>query len=451
MATQNHYGMPFRLAVTPRNIQQALDEYGIKFRRRLFDPQTTIWAWMSQIASSDRSCRHAVAEIVARCAAEGRAVSARTGAYSQARERLDIRVIKRLARDLARKLEDECSGYWPIGRPVFSVDGTTLSCPDTISINDRYPKPDTHYAAEGIGFPILRMVLIVSHTTGAIIDLQQSPYRGKNTNEIALFARTWSQLKRGDVVVGDRAYASSLHYYFLPYKGVDIIARKLDRHRIGEQNIITTLSRADYIAQIPKPSHRPRYYLALAYRRAPRSFPVRYTSLKTNGVGGPSRVELLSSFTDGTISKAQLGELYRRRWDIETDIRAFKIDLGADILRCKSADMVEKELWMTVLTNNAVRYLAAKAARRAGAEPRSVSFKGTVQAIRAFAPRFRHTPIGHENETLHAMLDAIAMYEVGNRPGRVEPRANKRRPKKTELLRMSREDARNRCRRGKMR
>lgn len=443
--------MPFRLAVTPCHIQEALDEYGIKFRKRLFDPQTTIYAWMSQIASGDRSCRHAVAEVVARAAADGRSVSSCTGGYSQARSRLDIRVIQKLARDLARRLEDECKGYWLIGRPVLSVDGTNVSSPDTGSINRKYPKPRTHYAAEGIGFPLIRLVMISSQTTGAVMDLTISPFRGKFTNETILFLKAWENLQRGDVIVGDRAYASSAYYYFLPLRSIDFIVRRDYRHRIERFQTRNTLAHADRVIEVHKPDRRPDWMPRLYYSKLPRLIPVRHTVVKADKAKGYERREYMSTFIDGQVSRMHIAELYRRRWHIETDFRSIKLDLGADILRCKSADMVEKELWMTVLTNNAIRYIGARAAMRAGMEPRSVSFKATMQAIRAFAPRFRHTPIGHENETLLSMLDAIAPYEVGNRPGRVEPRANKRRPKKTELLRMSREDARRACRKGNMR
>jgi Transposase DDE domain len=451
MPRNKHHGMPFRHAVRPNAIQKAMSTYGIAHRKRIFDPQAIIWAWMSQIASADKSCRHAVSQVVAQYAVEGESISPRTGAYTLARQRLDIRVIRNLARNLARELEQECSGYQLIGRPAFAVDGTNVSCPDTPSITKKYIKQKSHCVAEGLGYPLIRLMLISFLTTGAIIDMVYSPFSGENTHEVALFARAWPRLQRGDVIVGDRAYSSSLNYYLLPMQSVDIVARKMTHLRLNKESMSKTLSSADYILNLQKPKKRPCWLTGLKHGRTPKTFPARYTSLKIRGTTGPSRLELLSSFIDSEVSKPQLEEFYRLRWNIETDIRSLKIDLGADILHCKSADMVEKELWMTVLTNNAVRYLAARAAMKHSREPRSVSFKGALQAINTFAPRFVHTPIGHEDHILSQMLDAMAASEVGNRPFRVEPRAVKRRQKNIVPLRTNRADARAACRTGRSR
>ena len=126
MAEGYRYGLPFRLAVRPLDIRKTLTSLRITHRTRVFDPQTTIYAWMTQIASGSASCRQAVSEIVAFHAAQGRTVSARTGAYTQARQRLDIRVIQRLARDLARRSEAEAAEHWILDRPVPSMVQT---CP----------------------------------------------------------------------------------------------------------------------------------------------------------------------------------------------------------------------------------------------------------------------------------------------------------------------------------
>ncbi len=448
MSKNNHYGMPFRLAVSPQAIQQALDTYEVKYRSRIFDPQTTIWAWMAQIASADKSCRHAVSQVVAQYATDGKTISPSTGAYVEARSKLDIRVVKKLARSLARELENECASYQLIDRPLFAVDGTGISCPDTPSIIEHYPSQDAHRVCESLGFPLIKVVLITSLATGAIIDIEYGPHKGKNTHEIVLFYKALERLQRGDVVVGDRAYSASLFFYWMPFRGIDLIARKHTQIRLDRYGIVEALGQRDWIRNVKKPRPQPAWLTALKYRRTPTKYPVRSTAIQVQGCSGSKWLELLSSFKDASIPKPTLAEIYQRRWDIETDIRSFKIDLGADILRCKSVEMVEKELWMTVLTYNAVRCIMANAAKKTGRAPRTVSFKGALQAINTFSPRFVHTPVGREDEILSRLLDVIASHEVADRPGRVEPRAVKRRRKPITELKTTRDEARRQCRVG---
>lgn len=448
MAESYRYGYPFRLAVRPLDIEKALRTYRTQFRSRVFDPQTTIYSWMSQIAAGSASCRQAVAEVVAWHATQGQTVSARTGAYTQARQRLDVRVIRRLARDLARRTEAEAARHWILERPVFAVDGTNVSCPDSLSITRRYPKQIQDYAADGLGFPTIRLLLIVSQTTGAVLNLQIAPFRGKHTGELSMFVRSWKHLQRGDVVVGDRMFSPAVVFHWLPYRGVDLVVRKNEQMRIDRFPVQEVYGRNDKKVVLQKPSTRSAWMIPLMHRRTPTKIPVRTISLGTRGREGQKRLHLLSTLGADAANKPELAEIYRQRWNVETDIRSIKEDLGADILTCKTAEMLDKELWMTILVNNAVRYLMARAASRARREPRSVSFAGALHAIRAFGPRLAFMPSEECDAVIDRMYDAMASHVVGNRPCRVEPRAVKRRRKPINKLTVSREEARARARRG---
>ena len=83
------------------------------------------------------------------------------------------------------------------------------------------------------------------------------------------------------------------------------------------------------------------------------------------------------------------------------------------------------------------------AAAKSGAEPREISFKGTLQALTAFRDAMRTTDPKRRAELWEAMFAAIAHDRVGDRPGRVEPRAKKRRPKQYDLLDCPRDEGRN--------
>jgi hypothetical protein len=114
-----------------------------------------------------------------------------------------------------------------------------------------------------------------------------------------------------------------------------------------------------------------------------------------------------------------------------------------DILRCKSPELVRKEIWTHILAYNLIRTIMAQAAIKHGIEPRSISFKGTLQTLEAFQPlidfqgqrgsSFRMNLYQH-------LLDAIAVHRVADRPDRFEPRKRKRRPKKYDKLIKSRHE-----------
>jgi hypothetical protein len=106
--------------------------------------------------------------------------------------------------------------------------------------------------------------------------------------------------------------------------------------------------------------------------------------------------------------------------------------------------MVRKEIWMHLLAYNLVRGLMAAAAEQAGIEPRQVSFAGAVQTINAFGPILELADPEDLPRLFQILLRAVARHRVGDRPGRYEPRAVKRRAKPIALLTTPRAQARKR-------
>ena len=347
MPADDGFGMPFRWIVRAREIDGALAMAGSAYRSRIFDPHTTIWAWMAQTISQDRSCRHAVAQVVAHHAVRDRQVSARTGAYVQARQRLDIEVIQYLARSLGRRLEDQNAYPTPLDRPLIACDGTTVSSPDSPSIVKRYPKMRADYGADGLGFPTIRVLYLTSLATGAVMDMQIAPYRGKGTHEIPLLKRSLVNLREGDVIVGDRAYCARLLFSYLPQHGFDLVTRMLSSMRLENLRVISVHGKRDHVYRMrrPAPQHMPPWMTAIDARRTPSSFDCRVTAVGATIRNQKRLIELATTLTDPKVSKRTIEDIYRLRWDVETDIRSLKVDLGARILRCQSAEMIEKELW----------------------------------------------------------------------------------------------------------
>ena len=140
-------------------------------------------------------------------------------------------------------------------------------------------------------------------------------------------------------------------------------------------------------------------------------------------------------------SKEELAYLYRARWNNELDLRAIKSTMQMEFLRCKTPELVRKEVWAHVLAYNLIRTIIAQAATKHEVEPRSISFKGTIQTLEAFQPLIaHHNPrSGADLSCLYEeLLDAIARHRVGDRPDRFEPRLQKRRDKRYPFLRKPR-------------
>ena len=158
-----------------------------------------------------------------------------------------------------------------------------------------------------------------------------------------------------------------------------------------------------------------------------------------------NEIVLVTTLLDGELySKEELADLYLKRWHIELDLRSIKDVLQMDVLRCRSPEMVEKEIWMHLLAYNLIRGGITEAAKAHQKQPRHLSFKGALQTMTAFHESLR-TASGEQRDRLWAlMLKAIAGHRVGDRPGRVEPRANKRRPKPQKYLTEPRRVARKR-------
>ena len=137
------------------------------------------------------------------------------------------------------------------------------------------------------------------------------------------------------------------------------------------------------------------------------------------------------------VSKDDLSALYARRWNVELDLRNLKTTTGMDVLSCQTPQMNEKQLWVHLLAYNVIRLLMAQAACNAGIDPRELSFKHTVQLWTEWISR--GLSAAQDDGRLFTL---IAQCRVGNRPGRIEPRMRKRRPKPYPWLKVPRAHAR---------
>lgn len=140
---------------------------------------------------------------------------------------------------------------------------------------------------------------------------------------------------------------------------------------------------------------------------------------------------------------AELAQLYRRRWQAELNLRSLKIVLQMDQLRCQTPHRVRNEFYMHLIAYNLIRQVMAVGAARAGREPWTVSFKGTLQTVHRLLPLLA-TNISTD-AWCDTLLDALATHTVGDRPNRCEPRVKKRRPKPYRKMTKPRQDYKRRA------
>ena len=415
-----------------------LNEHGVTFRDRVFNPVTTIWGFLSQVLSEDHSCRDAVSRIIAHRAANGNPVcSPNTASYCKARSRIRTRVLSTLATRTAEELEASIADHWKWnGRSVFIVDGSSVSMPDTPDNRAVYPQPPTQKPE--LGFPLARITVLLSLATGACHDLAIAAYKGKGTGETNLFRRMYDTLKAGDVVLGDALFDDYFIACELCNRGIDLVARA-QYERTGSWAVE---SRPDGDILVWQRPNKPRGMTSEQYRSYPKQLLMRQVTVdardKNNRV---KQFKVVTTILAQSIDGKQIGDLFERRWEGEVDIRSIKCTMQMDILRCKTPDMVHKEIWTHLLAYNLLRTVMAVAANEDNIEPRKLSFKGAKQALLAFAPKIEAARPEDRAPLIDAMLTTIAYHRVGNRPGRWEPRARKRRPKPAARLTQPRHTA----------
>ena len=424
-------GLPFADSLSERSIRDALNEYGVQYRDRLFSPVTTIWGFLSQVLSADHSCRDTVARVLAHRAASGLApCSPNTASYCNARARLPTAVLRTLARRTAQQLQDGLPESWQWNRRrVFIADGSHVSMPDTEENQARYPQPPQQQP--GLGFPLARIAVLLSLATGACHDLAMAPYTGKGTGETTLLRQMYGALRPGDVVVADALFDNYFVACELRQRGIDLVAR-VQAERVGSR---TVERRPDGDIIVWQRPNKPRRMTGEQYRRYPESLTMRQVSVDARDRNNRAeQFKIITTILDASIDGGQIGALYERRWDGEVDLRSIQVTMQMDILRCKTPEMVHKEVWAHLLAYNLLRTVMAVAAHERHVEPRAISFKGAKQVVTAFAPKLEAAPPEQRAGLVAALLKAVAYHRVGDRPGRWEPRARKRRPKPGKRL-----------------
>src|SRR5712692_8201361 len=309
-------GLPLVGVLTATEIEQACVDEQVSFgqsKRSFWTPALTLWAFLCQVLGADPSCRQAVAQVVTALALSCDPDDLDTAAYCRARAKLPATVLQRLALQVGQRLEETALESWRWrGRRVLLADGSTSTLPDTPENQAAFPQPATQ--KPGLGFPIIRWVVLVGLATAAVQGLAYGPYRGKETGETALFRQLLGQLAAGDVVVADRYYCSYFLVALLQARGVDVVFR-LHQRRKYDFRAGQRLGPGDQVAVWRRPE-RPDWMTQAEYAEIAETIRVREVLVQVNEPGCRVRhLVIATTLLDAEeYPKEDIAELYHKRW-----------------------------------------------------------------------------------------------------------------------------------------
>ena len=409
------------------------DAVGHRWRACYWRPAVVLLTFLRQVLVPHCSCRQTVALSLADpafAAPRRRRPHGDPSAYSQARQRLPQAFFERLARGLTQRLE-EPDRRWR-GHRVRVVDGSSVSMPDTPDLQRVFPQPTTQ--AKGCGFPVARLLAVFCWNTGAWLELVVDSLK---VGELTLLRRILDVFKPGDVVLGDRLYGNYADLALLQARGVHAVCR-VNRARRIDLRAGRRLGRHDRLMTWRRPTGCRRSLTPSEMEQLPETLTVRIVRITTEcrRAWRRRRIDLVTTLLDPVAYPPEaLSELYRQRWLAELNLRSLKTTLGMDVLRCKSPEMVRKELLVFQIAYNLIRTLMRQAARTHQTDLQQLSFAGTRQRLLAGLPRWSAARSRRaQMQFVRQLLADIAEDPLPRRPNRHEPRAIKRRRKSFPYL-----------------
>ena len=408
-------------------IRQHCKELGFAYRERTLTPIVTTYLFLRQVLHGNVA------------AAQLRHHSGLTftdSAYGQARARLPLALFHRLR----RAVTDRClggaagAGRWR-GHRVWLIDGSSFSMPDTPELQEEFGQPGGQ--RPGCGFPTAHLLALFDAHTGYLRHALPAPLR---THDLARAAVAHRGLRRGELLVGDRAFCSYAHLALCRQRGlhglfrahqrllIDFTPRR--RHAANKpapqdkgrprSRWLRRLGRRDQLVEHPKPKRKPDWMSEADYAALPAKLTVREVRFAVRIPGRRVRtVTLVTTLVDRWRYPAKaLAKLYELRWQAEVDLRHLKTTLGMDVLRSRTFVGILKELQVFVIVYNLVRRVMVEAARRQAVTPSRISFAAALAWLRSARPG-----------------EALPRLKVNpERPGRAEPRVRKRRPKQYKRM-----------------
>jgi hypothetical protein len=409
-------------------------------RCRIFSKENIFWAFFSQVLDADGGCQEVVRKFHAYAAMKSKPLpSSSTGAYCQARMKFDFSSLQSIFQHLSKRLQSATTPELLGGRRVIVVDGTGVSMPDAEANQQVWPQQRNQ--KPGCGFPQATICACFNLHNGALLSYELG---NKKSHELPLLRKQSDTFKANDIFLGDRLFCSYFDIFSMKERCIDSIIPLARRIPVCETEAVKKLGEDDLLIRWKKPVRsKASSYSQEDWEALPETLLLRQIKVNVNQAG--FRVEsfyIITTLLDAAQYPAsEITETYFQRWDVELFFRDIKTTMGMDILRCKSPEMVRKEIMMHFIAYNCIRSLMIEAVKGKVVELHQISFKASLQALRQWEPHLNQTNISHKkkNHLRQMLYEAIAGKIVPNRPGRCEPRAVKRRPKPFPLLTIPRQ------------
>ncbi len=408
---------------------------GAMSRSRLFSKENTFWAFFSQVLDADGGCVEVIRKLQSYASLKGIKVpSSSTASYCTARKKLQEQMLSDILAHTADRLELMPETGMLNNRRVIVVDGTGISMPDTPENQAVWPQMSSQ--KPGCGFPTARICACFSLDSGALLSYAIG---NKKNHELPLFRQQWHIFKQGDIFLGDKGFCSYFDVAKLIKLGVDSVITLARRLPVDAANCHKILGPDDLLITWKRPAYTSKMAYSMdEWASLPKELVLRQIKVSVDIPGFRTQgFYIITTLLDAAqYPAADLAELYFKRWDVELFFRDIKTTMGMDILRCKTPEMIRKEILMHFIAYNCIRRLMYEAAEEADLEVRLVSFKGSVQALRNWGPHLNQAKISiaERFRLVSDLYDAMTNTPIRQRPGRSEPRCIKRRPKSYQLL-----------------
>ena len=406
----------------------APQDQGPHSRKRRWNLRLVFWTFLWQVAQPGSACREAIRQAQALCTQTGEPVPPQADSpYCQARGALPAERLQQIHEAVCSEARAALAqqDLW-CGHEVLVADGSSLTAPDTPANQQAFPQPASQ--RPGCGFPLLRLVALLSLATGMLTAWTTGHW---GQSELELWHSLWDHLRPGQVLLADRGFCNWW-----------LVAQCLQRHlpavlrvkgtRRRDFRRGTRRSRCERLVRWTKPRQRAKTVSTQDWARLPAMLELRLVRCRLSVPGWRTRqVTLVTTLLDSAkYPPSALAELYYRRWAMELTLRNLKTTLQMDQLSCKNPHNLEREIRMHFLVHNLVRRLMLEAARRLRVPLERISFAGSLSAARRYDEALLQARSKAKRAQLwHDLFAVLAADLVRHRPSRREPRAIKRRPK----------------------
>jgi hypothetical protein len=393
-------------------------------RNRIYTRGRTFWSMLWQGFNPKASGREVVRQIQALLTLQGGpSISEEDGAYCRAKDRLPLSEFPKALSATAQAADQLAPALTLLqSRPVKVADGSSLTAPDTAKNRKKYPPVQTPEP----NFPMLRLVVFFSLLSGAILSVAIGDLR---TAELPMLYQMFNQLSANDILMGDRGFGNfvllALLSHFQP--GVDFIGRSA--RRVDGRRRLQRLGRNDWWVAWKKGNNPSLWLPKSLWRALPKEITVRIVRGSCYAKGfRVRRVTLVTTLLDPERYPAsEILQAYLRRWRLEMCLDDFKTTLEMEMLRSRSPQMLQKEIYAHLIAHNLVRCTMAQAASERHVPLERISFKGTLDALRQFTQAISQARSKDQRRQLwDKLLQTLAADLVPLRPERREPRAVKR-------------------------